>query len=110
MKYTLSRQFQEQKENQIIIKRHVCLSFFHLYLFIRSCKLVITETRAYDIAHDESTMSVTNCLSVFDHFVKKRVKKINLLKFSYTVCNVYIIFYYKIPWFCQDFKSENLCF
>ena len=74
MKYTLSRQFQEQKENQIIIKRHVCLSFFHLYLFIRSCKLVITETRAYDIAHDESTMSVTNCLSVFDHFVKLALK------------------------------------
>ena len=58
----------------MIIKRHVCLSFFRSYLFIRSCKLVIIETGAYDIAHDENTMSVTNCLSVFDHFVKLALK------------------------------------
>ena len=31
--------------------------FFFLYLFIRSCKFVTTETRAYDIAHDENVMS-----------------------------------------------------
>ena len=23
---------------------------------------------------------------------------------------VYVMYYYKIPWFYQDFKSENLCF
>ena len=26
------------------------------------------------------------------------------------VCDVYVMFYYKIPWFYQDFKSEDLCF
>ena len=33
--------------------------------------------------------------------------KENILQFS---CNVYVKFYYKIPWFYQDFKSENLFF
>ena len=49
MKYTLSR--------TKIIQRHFCLSFSLLYLFIRSCKFVITETRAFDIAHVENAMS-----------------------------------------------------
>ena len=40
-----------------IIRRHFCLSFFLLYLFIRSYKFVIIETRTYDIAHDEKAMS-----------------------------------------------------
>ena len=37
-------------------------------------------------------------------------KKKKKLKFSYTVYNIYVMFYYEIPWFYQDFKSENLCF
>ena len=53
MKYTLSR----TKRKGIIIKRHFCLSFSRLYLFIRSCKLVIIETCTFDITHDESAMS-----------------------------------------------------
>ena len=39
------------------VKRHFCLSFLILYLFIRSCKFVIIETRAYDITHDENAMT-----------------------------------------------------
>ena len=39
---------------------------------------------------------------------KKKKKK--RLQFLYTVYNVYVMFYYKIPWFYQDFKSENLRF
>ena len=27
--------------------------------------------------------------------------------FSHNACNVYVLFYYKILWFYQDFKSEN---
>ena len=46
-KYTLSGT--KIKE---IIKRHFCLSFSLVYLFIRRCKFVIIETRAYDIAHN----------------------------------------------------------
>ena len=34
----------------------------------------------------------------------------NLLQFSYTVCNVYVMLYCKNSWFYQYFKSENLCF
>ena len=26
------------------------------------------------------------------------------------ILDVYMMFYYEIPWFYQDFKSENLCF
>ena len=26
------------------------------------------------------------------------------------IYNVYVMFYYEIPWFYQDFKNENLCF
>ena len=33
-----------------------------------------------------------------------------ILQFSNTVYNVCVMFYYEIPWFYQDFKSENLCF
>ena len=52
---TTSTHFQEQKLKKII-KGRFCLSFSLLYLFIGSCKFVITETGAYDIAHDESAM------------------------------------------------------
>ena len=34
-----------------------CLSFSHLYLFLRSCKFAIIETSAYDKAHDQNAMS-----------------------------------------------------
>ena len=37
-------------------------------------------------------------------------KKKNILQFSYNVYDVYVMFYYEIPWFYQDFKNENLCF
>ena len=40
MKYTLSK-----RKIKKIIKRHICLSLFLLYLFIRRCKLIIIETR-----------------------------------------------------------------
>ena len=39
--------------------------------------------------------------------LKKKKKR---LQFLYTIYNVYVMFYYKIPWFYQDFKSENLRF
>ena len=32
------------------VKIHISLSFSDLYLFIRSCKVVMIETRAYEIA------------------------------------------------------------
>ena len=38
---------------------------------------------------------------------KNKTKKIYN---SFLTYNVYVMFYYKIPWFYQDFKSENLCF
>ena len=38
---------------------------------------------------------------------KNKTKKIYNSLLTY---NVYVMFYYKIPWFYQDFKSENLCF
>ena len=53
MKYTLSR----TKIKKITIERHFCLSMYCLYLFIYSCKFVIIETRALEIAHDENAMS-----------------------------------------------------
>ena len=34
-------------------------------------------------------------------------KKKKKIQFSF---NVYLMFYYEILWFYQDFKSENLCF
>ena len=33
----------------------------------------------------------------------------NDLQVSY-ICNVYVLLYYEIPWFYQDFKSQILCF
>ena len=47
-----------KNKNKIIIKRHFCLSFPHLYLFIFSYKFVITETCTYKIEHDENAMSL----------------------------------------------------
>ena len=43
-------------KNKTERKRHFCLLFSLLYLLIRSYKLAIIETRAYDIAHDEDAM------------------------------------------------------
>ena len=54
-KNTHGAHFFENKNK--IIKRHFSLSFTLLYPFIRSCKFVITETGAYNIAHDENAMS-----------------------------------------------------
>ena len=48
--------FKNKNENKII-KRHFCLSSSLLYLFIRSWKIVLTETGAYDMAHDENTIN-----------------------------------------------------
>ena len=47
----------KNKNKRKIIKIHFCLSFSLLYMFIRSCKFIIVETRIYDIAHDENAMS-----------------------------------------------------
>ena len=44
MKYTRSR-----KNWKKIIKRHFCLSFSLLYLFLRSCKFAIVEALAYEL-------------------------------------------------------------
>ena len=33
----------------------------------------------------------------------------NDLQVSY-ICNVYVLLYYEITWFYQDFKSQILCF
>ena len=41
------------------------LSFSLSHLFIRGCKLVILHTRAYDIAHDENTMSSLIIRSIY---------------------------------------------
>ena len=38
---------------------------------------------------------------------KKKKKNFRILIYCY---NVYVMFYYKIPWFSQDFNSENMCF
>ena len=54
MKYTLSRT--KKKENH---QENFCLSFSLLDLFFRSWKFVMTETRAYNIAHDENVMSLS---------------------------------------------------
>ena len=47
----------KKKKKKIIVKGHFCLSFSRLCRFIRSCKFVIIEARAYNIAHDENVMS-----------------------------------------------------
>ena len=47
-----------KKKKKIPIKKHFCLSFYRLYLFIRSCKFVVIETCTYDIAQDENAMSL----------------------------------------------------
>ena len=39
---------------------------------------------------------------------QKKTKNKKTLQFSYTV--IMFMFYYKIPWFSQDFNSENMCF
>ena len=53
MKYTLSR----KKEKKISKKRHFCLSFSLLYLFIRSYKFALIETCVYDMAHEKAMSS-----------------------------------------------------
>ena len=40
---------------------------------------------------------------------KNKSQKLSISKRTFTII-IYIMFYYKIPWFCQDFKSENLWF
>ena len=52
-----STHFQKQKLKKTIIKRHSCLSFYRLYLFIEGRKFVIIETCAYDVAHDKNALS-----------------------------------------------------
>ena len=42
--------------------------------------------------------------------LKSWISKTDLLQSSYTVYNVYIMFFCDIYWFYQDFKSGNLCF
>ena len=45
------------KNKNKIIKRHFCVSFTLLHLFIRNCKFVMIKAPTYDIAHDENSMS-----------------------------------------------------
>ena len=67
MKYTRT----EIKENFCSFKnknkrkslRDIFVSFFLLYLFIRSCKFVKID--AYDIAHDENAMSSLIIQSIY---------------------------------------------
>ena len=49
-------------------------------------------------------------IKILSKIMNLKKKKIKGLQFLYTVYNVYVMFYYKIPWFYQDFKSENLRF
>ena len=53
MKYTLSQQHMKYrtKRKGIITKIHFCLSFSRLYLFVRSCKFVITDNRNMHFRH-----------------------------------------------------------
>ena len=37
-------------------------------------------------------------------------QKQNLLQFSYILYNIYVMFYYKIFWFCQDLKVKICAF
>ena len=37
-------------------------------------------------------------------------RKKNIFYNSDIIYNVYVMFYYEIPWFYQDFKNENLRF
>ena len=39
--------------------------------------------------------------------LKNREAQKDFLQFS---CNVYVMFYFEILQFCQDFENENLCF
>ena len=58
MKYTLSK-------TKIKKSLDIFVYNFLLYLFVRSCKFVVTETRAYDIAHDEKAMSSLIIQSIY---------------------------------------------
>ena len=49
--------FKNKNKRKSLLKDIFGLSFSRLYLFIRSCKFVIIETRAYDTAPDENGMS-----------------------------------------------------
>ena len=49
--------FKNKNKKKTIIKRHSCLSFYGLYLFIEGRKFVIIETCAYDVAHDKNALS-----------------------------------------------------
>ena len=44
-------------QNKKIIKIHFCLSFFLLHLFLLSCKFLIIETRAHDMAHNDNAIN-----------------------------------------------------
>ena len=44
----------------------------------------------------------------FKNHFKNRESKTNIRQFSYTAYNADVMFYHKIPWFYQYFKSENL--
>ena len=39
-----------------------------------------------------------------NNLINRESQKQNLLQFSYIVYNIYVMFYYKIFWFCQDLK------
>ena len=58
-----STHIQKQKQKKII-KRHFCLSFCLLHLLIPSCKFVMIETRAYNIAHGKNAMSSLTIQSI----------------------------------------------
>ena len=52
------------------------------------------------VSEQKYKKNLKNCES------QKRKKK-HILYNSH-ICYIYLMFYYKIPWFYQDFKSENL--
>ena len=89
-----STHFQEQKFKKII-KRHFCLSFSLLYLFICSCKFLIIETwwqGTWSECYNQCFITKT-VLNNFAIFAGKRVKKIVNLKtkIKFTIL-IYIMF------------------
>ena len=61
MNYTLSR----TKIKEIYLLRDILVYHFVFYICLIVCKFAIIETRAYDIAHDESAMSSLIIQSIY---------------------------------------------
>ena len=61
--------------------------------------------RTYSFKILVSEQKYKNNLKNFESQKKKKKK----MFYHSHIYNTYVMFYYEIPWFYQDFKSENLC-